>query len=176
MVTICEFGTAPEQAKAGYKMVGVVTGSDDELREKYAGMNIRFVRGAAIHGQPGQWEFAAMHPLESVQVKHWETYEDDEAPALHQIDVQDMRATSGQVYVTAGSIDGKTEDMISAVAEINTSPANGVDHVPCLHVSFDADALAFSAFKVGDRILLRLEEGVSLTRVETPEGPMYAVD
>ncbi|UXH55944.1 hypothetical protein Q1Z72_01410 [Pseudomonas qingdaonensis] len=176
MATICDFGTAPEQAKAGYKMVGVVTGSDEELLEKYAGMNVRFVRGAAIHGQPGQWEFAAMHPLESVPVKHWETYEGDEAPALHQIDVQDMRATSGQVYVTAGSIDGKTEDMISAVAEINTSPANGVDHVPCLHVSFDTDALAFSAFKVGDRILLRLEEGVSLTRVDTPEGPMYAVD
>lgn len=176
MATICEFGTAPEQAKAGYKMVGVVTGSDEELREKYAGMNIRFVRGAAIYGQPGRWEYAAMHPQESVQVKHWESYEDNEAPAQHQIDVQDMRATSGQVYVTAGSIDGKTEDMISAVAEINTSPANGVDHVPCLHVSFDADALAFSAFKVGDRILLRLEEGVSLTRVDTPEGPMYAVE
>lgn len=173
MATICEFGTVPEQAKAGFKMVGVVTGSDEQLLADYAGMNIRFVRGPAIHGQPGVWEFAAMHPLESVQVKHWESYDNDHAAALHQIDVQDMRATNGQVYLTAGTTEGGTEEMISAVAEINTNPENGVDDVPCLHVNFDSDALAFSAFKVGDSILMRLEEGVSLTQVETPGGLMY---
>jgi len=37
MATICEFGSVPEQVKAGYKMVGVVVGSDEQLLADYAG-------------------------------------------------------------------------------------------------------------------------------------------
>lgn len=62
MAVICEFGTAPEQARDGYKIVGLVYGTDEELLAEYSSLDVRFVRGAAVHGQPGVWEFAAMHP------------------------------------------------------------------------------------------------------------------
>lgn len=176
MATICEFGSVPEQVKAGYKMVGVVVGSDEQLLADYAGMNVRFVRGPAIHGRPGQWEFAAMHPLESVQVKHWDAYADSAMPFTHQMDIADQRSSHGQLFLSVGSLEGHLDDMLSATAEVSTNPENGVDQVPAIHIHFDSNSMAFSAFKVGDRILLRLEEGVSLTRVDTPEGPMYAVD
>jgi hypothetical protein len=67
MAVICDFGTAPEQAKDGYKNVGLVYGTDEELLAEYSGLDVRFVRGAAVHGQPGVWEFAAMHPLKSMK-------------------------------------------------------------------------------------------------------------
>lgn len=79
MAVICEFGTAPEQARDGYKIVGLVYGTDEELLAEYSSLDVRFVRGAAVHGQPGVWEFAAMHPPKSVQVKHWHAYGEGEA-------------------------------------------------------------------------------------------------
>jgi len=72
-------------------------------------------------------------------------------------------------------MDGALDDMISVVAEVNTNPVTGTDEVPCVHVSFDDDAMAFSLFKVGDKILLRLENDVTLTRTESPTGPLFVV-
>lgn len=176
MAVICEFGTAPEQARDGYKIVGLVYGTDEDLLAEYSSLDVRFVRGAAVHGQPGVWEFAAMHPPKSVQVKHWQAYGEGEAkPATHQIDIEDQRGVNGQVYLTVGAMDGALDDMISVVAEVNTNPVTGTDEVPCVHVSFDDDAMAFSLFKVGDKILLRLENDVTLTRTESPTGPMFVV-
>jgi hypothetical protein len=36
--------------------------------------------------------------------------------------------------------------------------------------------MAFSLFKVGDKILLRLENDVTLTRTESPTGPLFVVE
>ncbi|EMN3634461.1 hypothetical protein R3Q56_006703 [Pseudomonas aeruginosa] len=177
MAIICDFGTAPEQAKAGYKMVGTVTGTVEEILQQYADMDVRFVRGPAIHGKPGVWEFAAMHPARSMKVKHWSAYnEETSASATHEIEVHDQRGVNGQVYLTVGALEGALDEMLSVVAEVNTNPETGKESVPCIHVSFDSGAMAFSLFKIGDKILLRPENDVTLTRTDIANQTMYFVD
>lgn len=114
--------------------------------------------------------------LKSVPVKHWAEYEDDKAPLTHQIDIDDQRLTNGQLYITVGSQEGQTSNLLSVTAEVNTSPQNEAEKLPCMHVHFNEVALAFTAFKVFDKILLRPEEGVVLTKVHGPQGPMYIVE
>jgi len=46
--------------------------------------------------------------------------------------------------------------------EVGTNPVNGIDQVPCAHIHFDSDALAFSLYRVGNGIVLRPEVGVTL--------------
>lgn len=60
MATICEFGTAPEQAKDGYRMTEVVIGTDASVLADNEGRDIRLVRGAMIWGSSGKYEFAVM--------------------------------------------------------------------------------------------------------------------
>lgn len=60
MATICEFGTAPVQAMDGYCIHGIVTGGDSEMLAKFEGRDVRLVRGAALFGQEGCYEFAVM--------------------------------------------------------------------------------------------------------------------
>ena len=100
-----------------------------------------------------------------VQVHHWNGY--GASPPLecvhtHEMELVDQRAVNGQVYLTTATIGGKLEDMLCITAEVNTNPLNGIDAVPCVHVHFDDSGLAFSLFKVGDRILLVQENGVRL--------------
>lgn len=67
MALICEFGTAPDQAAEGYtNMLGVVHGTDDQVARRYARQDVRLVRGAAIFGQPGAYEFAVLVPGEGL--------------------------------------------------------------------------------------------------------------
>ena len=102
-----------------------------------------------------------------VKVKHWNCYSSSVPTSnSHQIDVQDDRKTSGQTVVSVGALEGNPDDMMQAIAEINTNPLNGIDHVPCVHLHFDGDNLAASFFKVGDKILLRLDASVTLTPVQ----------
>lgn len=176
MATICEFGTAPDQAKAGYQITGTTIGTDASVMAEYEGRDVCLVRGPAIFGDDGKFEFAVMGRELSVQVKHWEGYSDTTKPFTHQVDIDDQRNSNGQLYLTVGSLEGHVDDMLSATAEVGTNPENGVDHVPVLHIHFDSDALAFSAFKVNDKIVLRLEEGVSMEQFYTPAGRMYLVD
>lgn len=98
----------------------------------------------------------------SVQVKHWDAYNVPETVMTHQIDVTDQRATSGQIFVDAGAIEGSDHDIMSVTVEINTNPLTGIEQVPCMHVHFDGDALAVSLFKIGSRILVRPETNVSI--------------
>ncbi|MDU4254412.1 hypothetical protein [Pseudomonas sp.] len=63
MALICAFGTAPEQAAEGYsKLLRVETGTDQMVAKRYARQDVRLVRGAAIFGQPGAYEFAVLVP------------------------------------------------------------------------------------------------------------------
>ena len=105
---------------------------------------------------------AAPPPENSVKVKHWDAYSDQEHGATHQIDILDQRASNGQAFLTVGALEGDVDDMLSATAEVNTNPLNGIDHVPCVYVHFDADNLAVSLFKLGPKILVRTENGVSI--------------
>lgn len=106
--------------------------------------------------------------IESVPVKHWDQYHDDSAAWTHQIDLVDQRMSNGQLYVTVGAREGEMDDLMSATAEVSSNPLNPVDAVPCIHVHFDGDNLAFSLFKTNDQIILRPEKDVSLspTRVK----------
>ncbi len=111
-------------------------------------------------------ETAADTAQSSVPVKYWDCYH-SELPTVdtHQMDVTDHRKGSGQMFVDIGAIEGNLDDMLSVTAEINTNPLNGIDHVPCVHVHLDGDSLAFSMFKVGDKILIRPETDVRIAPV-----------
>lgn len=99
----------------------------------------------------------------SVPVKYWDTYGTVDTAETHRIDVTDRRRASGQVLVDVGAIEGKIDDVLCLTVEVNTSPIEAVDHVGCVHVHFDGDNLAMSLFKIGERILVRPEAGVTLS-------------
>lgn len=118
--------------------------------------------------QGGEAEAEMPSVTSVVPVKHWGCYNVDGTVFTHQIDITDVRRTEGQVYVTVGSPEGHLdEEMISATFEINTDPRFGIEqvgsvHVPCVHIHFDGDNLAFSLFKIGEKILLRPETDVKI--------------
>lgn len=58
IASIHAFGTAPEQAKEGFRIIGVAIG-DDAIASKYVS-GVRLVRGPAIQGKPGVHEFAVI--------------------------------------------------------------------------------------------------------------------
>lgn len=60
MATIHEFGTAPLQAKDGYRIIGLQHGTDEELLAMFKDNDVRLVRGPSLHGRPGEFEFALM--------------------------------------------------------------------------------------------------------------------
>lgn len=101
----------------------------------------------------------------SVKVRHWDQYASNAFAETHQIDIADQRKTNGQVFVTAGVLEGNIDEMLSVTLEITSNPLNDAEHVPCAHIHFDHDALAMSLFKVGNMILLRPETEVQLQYV-----------
>lgn len=119
----------------------------------------------------------------SVHVKHWDCYNSVTPTAnTHQFDVDDQRTTNGQMYLDIGALEGNVDDLLGVTMEVNTNPLNGIDHVPCAHVHFDGDNLAVSLFKVGDKILMRPEAGVTVDAFQArfnADGPvetMYWID
>ncbi|MFL1449217.1 hypothetical protein ACI77O_12550 [Pseudomonas tritici] len=176
MSIICEFGSAPDLAKAGYQIIGTTSGTDDAIVTAYAGQKVKLVRGPTIFGEAGKSEFAVMGRVQSVQVKHWNDYGGNSDKAFtHQIDIEDQRISNGQCYFTVGAVEGNVDDLLSASMEVNTDPVNGVDLVPCMHVHFDSDALAFTAFKVNDKIVVRLEHGVTLDQIAGQDANLYSL-
>lgn len=177
MAKIYEFGTAPALAKEGFQIVSTIVGTDASVLAEFADSDVRLMRGPALSGDVGKHEFAVMACLKSVHVKHWECYGSNADSAFsHQVDIEDHRASSGQFYLAVGALEGDVDDMLSVTAEVNTNPETGLDQVPCVHVHFDGDAMAFSAFKINDKIVLRLEGGVSLTGFDGPDGRLYLVE
>jgi hypothetical protein len=98
----------------------------------------------------------------SVAVKHLTAYSGEVPVPTHQFDINDGRVTNGQAVVTVGALEGGLDDVLSVKIEVTTNPLNGIDHVPCAHVHFDADSLAVSLFKIGDKILVRPETNVTI--------------
>lgn len=165
----------------------MVTGKVGESAYGEQGIDAEFVRQVVKHveglpagsnasfNKPGQ-QAEPFPILKSVPVKHWEGYQEKEAPLSHQIDIDDQRLSNGKLYFTVAALEGHLDNLMSVTAEVNTNPQNEAEHLPCLHVHFNEDVLAFTAFKVYDKILLRPENGVVLTKVQGPEGPMYIVE
>lgn len=98
----------------------------------------------------------------SVDVRYWDCYSDPSCVNTHQIDIDDQRLSSGQIYLDVGAKEGNLDDILGISVEVNTNPLNGIDHVPCAHIHFDGDALAVSLFKIGTRILVRPETNVTI--------------
>jgi hypothetical protein len=91
------------------------------------------------------------------------------------MEVEDHRLQSGQLYLTAGQSEGDLDQLLSVTMEIGTNPLNGIDQVPCAHIHFDGDALAFSAFRVGNGIVLRPETGVTFRGEPDPSDARGAL-
>lgn len=98
----------------------------------------------------------------SVPVKHWASYAFADLELTHVMEVDDQRLHSGQLFLTAGQGEGDLDQLLSVTMEVGTNPVNGIDQVPCAHIHFDSDALAFSLYRVGNGIVLRPEVGVTL--------------
>lgn len=56
-IQIFGFGEAPRAAALGYVMREVIVGTADQISERFEG-DLIAVTGAAVHGQPGAFEFA----------------------------------------------------------------------------------------------------------------------
>lgn len=111
---------------------------------------------------------AKKEPASSIAVQYWGCYDETtrDLRRTHQIDVEDHRLTSGQLHAGIGSLEGHPDDFFGVTLEVGANPLTGVGFVPAIHVHFDGDAMAFSLFRVGDKILLRPETDVCLERDE----------
>mgnify|MGYP006869255721 CR=1 FL=1 len=143
-----------------------VEGRLEEVTDEAVRATLRAGVAAAL-AKPNQYK-----PVlpSSVPVKHWASYEFDDLEPTHVMEVEDHRLQSGQLYLTAGQSEGDLDQLLSVTIEIGTNPLNGIDQVPCAHVHFDSDALAFSAFRVGNGIVLRPEVGVSFRYEASPSS------
>jgi len=59
VATICGFGTAPEQKEEGYKGIGTINGTDDEVLAQFFSDDVRLVRGGEINNS-SSYEFFVM--------------------------------------------------------------------------------------------------------------------
>lgn len=102
---------------------------------------------------------------DSVPVRYWNAYSDpedkDATRHTHELSVDDQRQSNGQMYADFFAHGAPLESQFAVTLEISEDP-NG-NRVPCAHVHFDDNGLAFSLFKIGDKILLRPETDVALT-------------
>ena len=86
-----------------------------------------------------------------------------------QIEVDDKRKASGQLFATIAPCEGNLDDMLPVTLEVNRLPGSRND-VPCLHLHFDDSNLCVSFFKQGNRFIVRPETGVSLRNTILPNG------
>jgi hypothetical protein len=103
-----------------------------------------------------------MHRETGIGVKCWDAYHTEGVANSHWFDIGDQRETCGQAYMAIRTLEDRLNDILSVTMEINTSPMDNSDHLPCVHVHFDNDSLAMSLFKIGGRILVRPEAGTSI--------------
>lgn len=75
--------------------------------------------------------------------------------------INDQRRSSGQLYVDLYPVEGDLDDGFSLTIEVNRLGQVGAS-MPCVHVHFDGDNMAFSLFKQNDKFILRPEAEVEL--------------
>lgn len=113
----------------------------------------------------------ATQNVSKVEIEHWDSQRyngDGQNSPAYTCEIDDRRQQAGQVRITISSESGAVDDFMDVVAEVNTIP-DGECAVPCLHVAFDADHLAFSVYQNGvGKLLLRLENGVQMLPVTLP--------
>lgn len=111
----------------------------------------------------------------SVPVSYWDNYSEKQ-PLDHQfqIDVDDQRASNGQMFIDIGSKEGNLDNLLYLSIEINrlhTKTGTPVSpDMPCVHMHFDGENLAGSFFKVADKIIFRPENGTTITSIQLSNG------
>lgn len=139
MATIYAFGSAPERAKEGYFLKGTVDGTDEHVLATYAGQDVCLVRGAAIFGCDGQWEFGVMFRDEpQYAVGDWGHIfegETSEHPCRIVLDVTSEKLISLQVLndrsrsetyrmPTRVEFDDVSDSILNANPEVFSAPAD----------------------------------------------------
>lgn len=113
-----------------------------------------------------------MNTITKIPVEYWNSTKynpDGDAPNIqYEMEVDDQRET-GQLYANIADPNGKLEDMFPVTLEVNRLPESDPD-LPCVHVHFDESNLAFSMFKLGDKIIIRPETEVRFARYLLPNG------
>lgn len=109
----------------------------------------------------------------TVAVQYWDALRynpDGEEPQQDfQIEIDDKRESSGQLFATLAPVDGKLEEMLPLTLEVNRLPGSR-DDVACLHLHFDDSNLCASFFKQGDRFIVRTETDVRIRNTILPNG------
>lgn len=95
-------------------------------------------------------------PETSRKVQHWNHAEMPDDIPEYQMDVNDQRQTSGQLYVDLGPVDGNIDDCLSVSVEVTMLP-NGT-HTQAINIALDN----------GDNMLTLLKQGENL--IVQPEG------
>lgn len=124
----------------------------------------------------------AVNSKSSVPVSHWDNYK-VKPLAEHDfmIDVDDQRATKGQMFIDIGAKEGQLDDLFAVTLEVNRllskSGADDNPCVPCVHIHFDSDNMAGSLFKVADKIIFRPETDVFISEILLDNGEKaYQID
>lgn len=110
-----------------------------------------------------------------VQAGRWDRHADHPTERPYRFRMDDQRTSNGQLYADLSGDKGEDDclaitmevhrfDALTGVRILNAGSEHSEKNTPCVHVHFDDNGLAFSAFKWGDALLLRPEAGVRMTR------------
>lgn len=104
-----------------------------------------------------------------VAVRHWDTYYWDEKgriqrdPNTHKFEIDDKRSDNGQARLILTALDeSRGEDLIDVLLEVHSHPLESSGNVVCAHVHVDGDDPVVSLYRIGDRILVIPNTGVTL--------------
>lgn len=97
-------------------------------------------------------------------VKHWNHAEMPDDIPEYQMDVNDQRQTSGQLYVDLGPLDGDIDDCLSVIVEVTMLP-NGT-HTQAINIALDNSDNVISLFKQADKLILEPNGRLILDEIE----------
>ena len=108
----------------------------------------------------------------TIPVEYWNSTKynpDGDAPnTQYEMEVDDQRE-AGQLFASIITTGGKVEDVLPITLEIHRLPGSEQD-LPCAHVHFDDNNLAFSVFKLNDKIVIRPENYVKFKTYRLENG------
>jgi hypothetical protein len=97
-------------------------------------------------------------------VKHWNASEIGEDQCQNfQMDVDDQRDKSGQIYIDLAPVDSMLDDALSLVLEVSSQSENYETHTQALHVSLNYGDNVMSLYKMNDKLLIEINGGSELS-------------
>jgi hypothetical protein len=130
----------------------------------------------------GNWEapdlyalIPADHKLDDgskseVPVRHWDEYFWDANGPIHSDEnthvfaINDRRKSKGIAQLAIGTPDTQEgSDLLDVMMEVGTSPLDNTSHVPTMHVNLRGDAQLASLYRIGNRVLVMPNTGVTVT-------------